>query len=88
MKEYITIYLVTFITPNKEYSYEYATKEDLDAFVKDIISQIEQNSYNDGFICLYADDTKTENVRVSEIRGIDTDKITLSKREYEKLSRM
>lgn len=88
MKQMITKYLITFITDNNDYTYEYDTNEDRAEYIKEILSQIEQNSYNNGFIALHEDDESGRMVRINEIKAIEYDTITLTKREYEKFSKL
>ena len=77
------IWLLTIYGKTKDNSLEFKTLPNAQEYVNELVKQIEQNSYNDGFIEIYKDSDYQYISRISEIVGFEVTHVKEKKRWFQ-----
>lgn len=76
-------WLLTVVCAQEKIPIEFETKADLDKYMVELTKQIEQNSYNDGFVPVYIEEDYQYFSRISEIVAFEVMQIKRKKKWFQ-----
>lgn len=77
-------WLLTVVCVQEKIPIEFETKADLDKYMVELTKQIEQNSYNDGFVPVYTEEDYQYFSRISEIVAFEVMQIKRKKKWFQR----